>query len=172
MVNYQNGKIYTIRSFQTDDIYIGSTCNPLYKRFYKHKINYKLWKENKTHYTSSFELLQYDDAYIELLEEYKCNTKQELNRKEGEIIRKTENCVNKQIAGRTSKEYLKEYYEDNKEHYKENNKKYREKNKEYQKEWIEKNKEKMKEYMKEYRKKNKEKQKEYMKKYKMGKKAK
>jgi hypothetical protein len=29
---YQHGKIYTIRSFQTDKFYIGSTTQPLSKR--------------------------------------------------------------------------------------------------------------------------------------------
>ena len=170
MVNYQNGKIYTIRSFQTDDIYIGSTCNPLYKRLYHHKKDYKLWKENKTNYTSSFQIIQYEDAYIELLEEYKCNTKQELNRKEGEYIRSMD-CVNKNIAGRTQKEYYvdnptykKEYYEDNKEYYKENNKKYRENNKNKIREYRKRNKEKTKEYMKEYYEDNKEKYKKLSKK--------
>ena len=35
---YKNSKIYTIR-YRGDDslIYVGSTCLPLYKRWYKHK---------------------------------------------------------------------------------------------------------------------------------------
>ena len=41
MVNYQNGKIYVLRSHKTDDIYIGSTTQSLYKRFYEHKKRYK-----------------------------------------------------------------------------------------------------------------------------------
>ena len=37
---YKNGKIYTIR-YRGDDslIYVGSTCLPLYKRWYQHKHN-------------------------------------------------------------------------------------------------------------------------------------
>ncbi len=37
---YKNGKIYTIR-YKNDDnlIYIGSTIQPLYKRFADHKLN-------------------------------------------------------------------------------------------------------------------------------------
>ena len=38
---YANGKIYTIRSHQTDKYYIGSTTQPLSKRFYQHKQLYK-----------------------------------------------------------------------------------------------------------------------------------
>ena len=50
---YQNGKIYELWSLETDEIYAGSTCSPLYKRMSKHKdslkrgqkSNYKLYQE-------------------------------------------------------------------------------------------------------------------------------
>ena len=34
---YQNGKIYKIWSMETDEIYVGSTCQPLHKRMYDHR---------------------------------------------------------------------------------------------------------------------------------------
>ena len=35
---YNNGKIYTIRCREDNDlIYIGSTCQPLHKRWFTHK---------------------------------------------------------------------------------------------------------------------------------------
>jgi hypothetical protein len=106
---YHNGKIYSLRSHQTDKYYIGSTCDALHKRFYKHKLDYKRWKDGKQHYVSSYEILKYDDCYIELFENCRCNSKIELHAKEGELIRKYKNdVVNKCIAGRTHKEYLKE----------------------------------------------------------------
>ena len=37
MPNYQNGKIYCIRSHQTDNIYIGSTTQKLCVRMAEHK---------------------------------------------------------------------------------------------------------------------------------------
>ena len=114
MPNYQNGKIYVIRSFQTEDIYIGSTTEKISVRLSKHKVKYKLWLEGKAHYYTSFEILKYDDVYIELLEKYPCDDKMELNKKEGEYIRSM-SCVNKQIAGRTQKEYKKKYDEEHKE---------------------------------------------------------
>ena len=124
MPNYQNGKIYTIRSHQTDEIYIGSTANCLSKRFTEHKADYKRWKDGKRQYTTSFKIIDFGDAYIELLENYSCADKNELNRREGELIRETK-CVNRCIAGRTSKQYNK----DNREaklayqmHYEEKNK--------------------------------------------------
>jgi hypothetical protein len=124
MPNYQNGKIYTIRSFQTNDIYIGSTVEQLSKRFNKHKVKYNQWKKGTYRNTTSFQILNYEDAYIELLENYPCNSKEELRMKEGEYQRKMD-CVNKRIEGRTHKEYRNstegkkvrnKYCEEHKEH--------------------------------------------------------
>ncbi len=135
---YQRGQIYAIRSHQTDLIYIGSTIEPLHKRFYNHK--------KKSNLCSSREIIQYNDAYIELIENYPCNSKKELCRKEGEHIRNT-NCVNKFIAGRTKNEYYIDT-KDRKKEYSESNK---DKINEYQKEFRKLNKDKIKEKMKEYR---------------------
>lgn len=106
MVNYKNGKIYAIRSYQTDDIYIGSTCQPLHKRFHDHIADYKCWlKEIKSASNmTSFKIIKYEDAYIELIEKYPCNDKDELRKREGKYIREMK-CVNKCIAGRTKKEW-------------------------------------------------------------------
>ena len=120
-MDYNNGKIYTIRSYQTDDIYIGSTTQTLTKRLSKHKGDFKAWKKGKHHYITSYELIKYDDVYIELLELCPCSNKMELCRREGQLQREMD-CVNKGIAGRTRKEYrddnkekIKEYVEANKE---------------------------------------------------------
>ena len=118
MPDYKQGKIYCIRSHQTEQLYIGSTTKTLAQRLAKHKSNMKSGNR------SVIEILQYEDAYIELIELFPCNSKEELNKKEGEHIR-TNNCVNKQIAGRT----LKEYLETKKEKIKEYMKEYREKRK-------------------------------------------
>ena len=58
-----------------------------------------------------------ENCKIELIEYYKCDTLQELRKREGEHIRNNE-CVNKNIAGRTKKEYNI----DNKERVRENEK--------------------------------------------------
>ena len=60
--NFANGKIYSIRSHQTEKIYIGSTTQSLAVRFGGHK------RQN----CSSQQILQFDDAYIELIENYPC----------------------------------------------------------------------------------------------------
>ena len=102
--NFQNGKIYSIRSHQTDKIYIGSTTQSLSQRFSNHKgLN-----------CSSREIMQFADAYIELIEMFPCANKIQLHRREGELIRTTE-CVNKMTPGRTRAETNKQYREDNRE---------------------------------------------------------
>jgi hypothetical protein len=129
MNRYNNGKIYSIRSHQTDDVYIGSTCMPLSKRFHGHKSSYKLQLVGKQPYEcSAFKLTKFDDCYIELVEDYPCENKQQLLRREGELIRSMP-CVNKLIAGRTQKEYQKEYNIKNQEYKKDMARQQYEKNK-------------------------------------------
>ena len=111
MVNYRNGQIYIIRSGQSEDIYIGSTTVGLSKRMAQHRSKYKRYTVGRDTYKSAFEVIKYGDAYIELVEDCPCNRKDELHRREGQIMRATENCVNMRIAGRT----WKERYTDNKE---------------------------------------------------------
>lgn len=106
--NFANAKIYAIRSHQTPQIYIGSTTQTLAQRFAKHK--------NSMNCTSR-QILVFDDVYIELIESYSCANKNELNRREGELIR-LHDCVNKQIAGRTDAEYREEHKDEFKRYYK------------------------------------------------------
>jgi hypothetical protein len=134
-MDYKNGKIYTIRSYQTDDIYIGSTTQTLTKRLSTHKSDFKRWKKGTYHYVTSYELIKYSDVYIELLELCPCDTKIELHRREGELIRSMD-CINKNVNGRTDKErkeyikeYKKEYYQENKEKIKIQKKEYYQENK-------------------------------------------
>lgn len=136
-MDYKNGKIYKIIDNSYTKMYIGSTTQPLSKRFWFHKGSYKSWLKNNKYKNSSFDLFDefgIENCKIELIENYPCNSKEELERKEGEHI-KNNNCVNKVIAGRTKKEH----YEDNKDKLKEINKlnkilnkdKYKEQQKEY-----------------------------------------
>lgn len=133
---FHNGKIYAIRSYQTPLFYIGSTRDALHKRLYSHRALYETHKNGKTsaEYRHANKILQYEDHYIELLEDFKCENKQQLCKREGELMRlHKDNCVNTSIAGRTKKEYdtdniekLKdyrsEYYSNNSEKIKNYNK--------------------------------------------------
>ena len=95
MPDYQKAKIYAIMSPDTQDIYIGSTCWPLNKRLAGHKNDYKRGRN-----CTSKKIIELGTAYIKLIKEYPCNTKEELLMHEGEIIKNTENCINQIIAGR------------------------------------------------------------------------
>jgi len=141
-MDYQNGKIYKIWSPSTDKVYIGSTCSTLVKRLYGHRKNKKCYDNNSIacKYTS-FEILEYPDARIELVEDFPCNSKAELTAREGYWIRQ-ENSVNKVIPTRSRTEW----YQDN-----------RENKLEYAKEYREEHKDKIREYLKQYHNKNKEK---------------
>ena len=119
MVNYQNGKIYKIESLIGNCCYYGSTTQTLNKRLIIHKCDFK---KNKG--ISSDEILKYDDYKIILVENFPCNSKEELIRREGFYIRNNK-CVNKCIAGRNMNEYRK----DRKEHIKKINSNYYIKNK-------------------------------------------
>ena len=120
MPNYQNGKIYTIRHPDTEKYYLGSTTQALSERFRGHK------RLQNTTAKQLFDL-GIDQCYIELLENYQCNSVEELTKREGELIRlHKDNLVNKIIVGRTKKEY----HQDNKETIAEKQKIYYQTNKE------------------------------------------
>ena len=132
MPNYLEGKIYKLWSPSKNITYIGSTTQSLSRRLSKHLSNYKCYNNNdntKKYCLTSYLVLECDDYKIELLEAYPCNNRQQLEKKEGEYIKNNE-CCNKCVVGRTTKEYNEEH----KEKYKEYNKQYREQNKEYFKE--------------------------------------
>ena len=120
---YNNSMIYSIRSPHTVNYYIGSTTQILCKRFSDHNIDYKAYLKGKSNFITSFKILELGDAYIELLEEINCENRNQLDKREGELIREHKNkCVNRYIAGRTDKEYrienrdkIKAYYIDNTE---------------------------------------------------------
>jgi hypothetical protein len=140
MPDYNKGKIYTIRC-RTDDtlIYVGSTAQPLTKRWKDH--NYRcndIKYQNRLIYKTINN--NWNEWYIELYENYPCENKEQLNKREGEIIRLI-GTLNILVAGRTRPEYReenkeqitqdkKEYYENNKEQITEKHKIYYEENKE------------------------------------------
>ena len=120
MPDYSLGKIYKIVG--NGKVYVGSTTRPLLsQRLAKHKSEYKCWINGKGHICSSVECITDPDCYIELLELCPCRCIDELMKCEGKWIRELE-CVNRNIAGQTQKEY----YEANKETILQKGKAYRE----------------------------------------------
>ena len=105
-MSYTDGKIYKLVSKQTDKIYIGSTKRELEVRFNCHK--------SETKNCSSKKMLNYADCEIVLIENYPCNSRTELELREGELqLQSIDVIVNKNIAGRTKEKY----YLDNRERF-------------------------------------------------------
>ena len=167
---YQNGKIYKITDIGYNKCYIGSTCEELSMRMARHRAHFKHFlRGDKKSHIRSFDLFNeygIENCKIELVEYFKCDSLQELRRREGEHI-KNNDCVNKYLAGRTMKEYkqdnkdiidkyLKEYYQSNKEKIQAYCFDNKEKIQEYQKEYYEVNKEKLTDAQKKYNLQNKE----------------
>lgn len=91
MPNYQQGKIYSIRSRSRPDlIYIGSTTQSLSMRMIGHRV--------PSSKCSSKEIIDTGDAYIELIENFPCNDRYELNARENRHMRAIENVVNMRSA--------------------------------------------------------------------------
>jgi hypothetical protein len=148
---YQRSKIYKITDLAYTECYYGSTIQPLSKRMGEHRSYYKIYKQDKYHFVSSFILFDkygLENCKIELVEDYECKTKEELHQREGWWI-KNNPCVNKTIAGRTKKEY----HQDNKENIKEYKREYHQDNKdkinEHKREYHQDNKDKINEHKKE-----------------------
>ena len=119
MSKYQNGKIYKIVNVGYNKCYIGSTCEELSQRMARHRHSYNTYlKSNKNLERSHllFDEFGIENCLIILVEQYPCNSREELLRKEGEHIKNTE-CVNKYVAGRT----VAEYESENKEQRRANN---------------------------------------------------
>jgi hypothetical protein len=131
MINkFNHGKIYKVTNPNSTKCYYGSTCIELSDRLTKHINSYNSFKKgtsDKVYIYDLFDLHGVDTSIIELIQDFPCNSKQELECKEGEYIRANlNNCFNKSIAGRT----LKQYYVDNKEKYQKRQKQYYNINKE------------------------------------------
>ena len=102
MVNYNNGKIYKIICDETNKTYYGSTTQPLCKRFQKHK-NIKSTVFNEM-----------TNPKIYLVEDYSCERKEQLLKRERYFIENND-CINKDIPGRTKEEFGKVYYISNRD---------------------------------------------------------
>lgn len=175
MNKYENGKIYTIKSKTNPDlIYVGSTIQTLNERMNGHK------KQSKEKSRQNYPLYKsinnnWNEWYIELYEEYNCENKEELRKREGEIIRQI-GTLNQRIAGRDDRTYeidnkqkrdtyKKEYREKNYDVLKEKRNLKSKENCDRAKEYYVNNKDNVKKYKKEYREKNRETLKENNKKY-------
>lgn len=108
-MDYKNGKIYVIRNHINDKVYVGSTTQSLAKRFGEHKSAIKQNSKKKKHHIHYvMEDQGIENFYIELVENYPCSSKEELNAREGYFIRQydaVKTGYNKLVAGRSKSVY-------------------------------------------------------------------
>ena len=100
----------------------------LSKRMVKHRCHAKTQPHVAFFYTFMSEV-GIEHFYIELVENFPCNSVEELRKREGELIREM-GTLNKRIEQRDMKEYFRQYYQDNIERYRENKKKWKANNRE------------------------------------------
>lgn len=148
MPNYQNSKVYILLNSSNNIAYIGSTVCELSKRMGEHRSNVtQPEKMNRPLYVAMREI-GVPKFWISLLEEYPCENKVQLHKREGWHIQKHEGeLYNLCVAGRERKEYLSQPIIQKKLH-------------DYHKQYREDNVDKLKELGKDYRAKNEEKIKE------------
>ena len=111
MVNYQNGKIFKIVCNETNDTYIGSTCEKkLSRRLGDYKCKFDTFKmkqkESPTNVGNNivFKILENKNYDIVLIENFACNNSDELKQRQRFFI-DTMACINKIKPLRTQKEY-------------------------------------------------------------------
>lgn len=133
MTNYKMGKIYEIICNTTGERYIGSTTRTLARRLTYHT------SQKSKHLSKP--IIERKNYFINLLENYPCNTNKELQKREDEW-RNSLDCINKETKQQhTRAEYYKKYFE-----------KYAEQRKEYMREYHKKNADREKIQQKEYNK--------------------
>jgi len=181
MSDHSKSVVYMIKKKDDDDnenVYVGSAVD-FRKRKWEHKTrcnnpnskgyNYKIYKYIR-------ENGGWDEWIMIIIEKYPCNNKDELVKREDEIMCKIKSNLNDRRAKRSKKEWridnldkIKKNYENNKEKILEQKKEYRENNrdkiKERDKKWYENNKEKRLEQSKKNYENNKDKKLEQKKEY-------
>lgn len=123
---YKNGKIYRLINSVDKEEYIGSTCTSLAKRLHHHKKHAKEQETAKaTRVYTHLNKIGFKNVVIVLIEEYPCNNKMELLRRERYWIEKCKSSLNHNIPSRTRQEYNT----DNKDKLAETSRKYHQENK-------------------------------------------
>ena len=101
-VDYKNGKIYKLVNDINDNIYIGSTTQLLCKRMAWHRTKSKTGTSNLYNHMREIGIEQFK---IILIENYSCNSKNELEARERYYIEFLKSKLNMVIPTRTDKEY-------------------------------------------------------------------
>jgi hypothetical protein len=127
---YNHAKIYKLVGEDPTYFYIGSTCLPLRQRLYLHKSAGK--KNPKTPVYNHFNALNWQGVKCVLIEEIKCQNKEQLLRRERHFLDLLNPTLNKRKPWISQEEFMKS-------------------NRERQANWYAKNTDKAKEYQANYR---------------------
>jgi len=87
MVNYQNSRVYTIRSYENDDIFISSTTQALSKALSNHTRDYRKFIKGKCKFKPVFNILKNPSYHIEFYKDIPCDTIEQKLKLEREVIR-------------------------------------------------------------------------------------
>ena len=77
------GRIYKLTSAETNNVYVGSTTQALEKRVREHKKDYTSYIKGTRCYVTSYEIVKYVDATIELIHEGEFVSVKEINAQAG-----------------------------------------------------------------------------------------
>ena len=92
MTNYQQGKIYAVIDNTNGNKYIGSTTQKLNVRLSGHMCQYRQFKKGtRKKGCASFQILENNNYEIILLEDYPCETRRELEKREQYFLDTVEN---------------------------------------------------------------------------------
>jgi hypothetical protein len=154
-MGYDEGKIYKL-SCEDGHYYYGSTIAALWSRLQGHKL---ASKKQPYRVYAHINTIGWDKVVIELIENYPCSDKNELNKKESEYIHNSRNdplCLNTILSCATKEQKREKRKEYVKEHPRVITEDRREYQKGYLKEWREAHKEEIKKKKQEDYLKNKE----------------
>ena len=105
---FLEAKIYAIRNWVNQEVYVGSTCQSLADRFRMHKSGARCRPVGQLHHL--IREVGFDAFSIELLEACPCNSRLELLSKEREWVERI-GTLNTKTPARSKKEQNRAYYQ-------------------------------------------------------------
>lgn len=116
-----SGRIYVLRSPSTPKVYVGSTTKKITRRFQNHLSDFSRYQRGMCKYKPTFDIIQHEDAVIELLEEISFENRQELlNRERHHLKQFVGHSVNVREPGRS----IREWQNDNRDKLRANNRRH------------------------------------------------
>lgn len=105
---YSTGKVYKLVNSVDNEIYVGSTCKKLTDRLTDHKKKAKV-RNSKVY--KHLTQIGWNNVSIELLENFACESKDELLKRERYYIDELKSSLNTVLPTRTPKEYKQQHKE-------------------------------------------------------------